>query len=55
MAKVVVSSDFGFEAEFEQNGFSDAINRFEALRRVVEALVVEWNKYIPPDIEGPER
>lgn len=58
MARVTVSSDWNFE--ISKNSFvstfpTEEIARFQALDEAIFFLVSEQNKYIPPDIEGPER
>ena len=55
MAKIWFDSDWGFKGEFEEKGFSEAINRAQVLNLATDALAQEGNKYIPEEIEGPER
>lgn len=54
MAKIKVSSDFGFEFEAEESGFSEDINRSQVLGDALDAMTLEADKYIPAEIEGRE-
>lgn len=56
MARVSVYSDFGIPTTVFTSDFQvEDIARFQALDEAIAFLVAEQNKYIPPEIEGPER